>query len=301
MLKLESAGHAAVAELCAAVLEVMCGDEQETVLRDMEALEDMKCVHEAFVRIKKCFMCLAHLLSVPGFSTAHDDVKYLSCYEGQEFPERSLKAVLLRPGSSWQELVTQVIKVSGQAVLVEPERLAVDELVQKQENLSEVELDRLMVAYERLQGGLRPLELKKYAAQTCDRLLEQTEQILQGRVAAGSVVVDLLLRGMNLFASTPGVLSQIEKLEKWKMDELQHVSMQDLVHEAQCEEVHWEKLSELIGHVKDAELSIPDELQAEAPNFLSRMWDSVAACAEDRDMRHPFHYQPINVVSHVVC
>ena len=284
-LKLEQAGHEAVAVICKHVLSGI--EEASDILQKLEAVECLAVVVDAVSRVRKVLRCLAHLLSEDGLGASHEDVFYISKYSGKAWLERSIASVIGEQGTDWNNMLCQVVRVSGKAALLTSEKSDLVHLLSQDQHLDAVQLERVRMLHQQLSTCMRTKELQKIEEQMIARFTAHAKDLL-GQNATGTAVVDQLLLCLNLFSVQPGVLSLVKDVQQWMTGQVQNLVLGDLC--AMCESdagpINWGRCQQLLEKLVGSDVQPPQGLIDHADAFLGRMWRQVADGAERASKCH---------------
>ncbi|CAE7263709.1 unnamed protein product [Symbiodinium sp. KB8] len=284
-LKLEQAGHEAVAVICKHVLSGI--EEASDILQKLEAVECLAVVVDAVSRVRKVLRCLAHLLSEDGLGASHEDVFYISKYSGKAWLERSIASVIGEQGTDWNNMLCQVVRVSGKAALLTSEKSDLVHLLSQDQHLDAVQLERVRMLHQQLSTCMRTKELQKIEEQMIARFTAHAKDLL-GQNATGTAVVNQLLLCLNLFSVQPGVLSLVKDVQQWMTGQVQNLVLGDLC--AMCESdtgpINWGRCQQLLEKLVGSDVQPPQGLIDHADAFLGRMWRQVADGAERASKCH---------------
>ena len=243
------------------------GQAQATLTR-MENMPALELVRTAVQRVKLFCRCLVHLLggAMAGTTTSSADVTYFYQFKGQSAWEKRVRAVLMKPGTFWNEACEEVIRVGAQSALLAPE------LASFREQLCHLPADGLPAAeslqavcdlYSRLSSQLRKIELagdKDTLSSSLQRFAKRVVDSDPASVEAG--VVDAILAGLQIFKEIPGSTSSMEDVRSWLSTHRAAVAGQDLLAtlgQASDQNFDHERVLELLNKMDPLRNHAPEE------------------------------------------
>ena len=273
LLKCEERGHQAIKEFATELCEQFVN--QREFQHGLASSAMLSPISHAADRVHKICRCFAHLLNckVAGEPTSHTDVYWLTKYAGKDLCERTMRDQLIKPNTSWSSMVNEIVRTAGKAALLTGPRQELEALLEQGANSAE-DVEKVVSLFQKLKASLRTLELQTVSASMREMLQNAGQRLLKGEgPMQGSMLVDQLIVGLNMFAASPGVLSTIQELQSWMTKNRSSVATHDLLNLVQVNLQTWDlgvpKLRQLVQKTGDE--VVPPMLQENMDSFLTKM------------------------------
>ncbi|CAE7260414.1 CFAP47 [Symbiodinium sp. CCMP2456] len=183
--------------------------------------------------------CLSHLLSAPdvGTPTTAAEVLYFSSYQGKATFERGVKITLTKKdkvadteeeiAGFWQRQIDEAIRTAASTVQLRPlfdqvnAKLQDDKLLDDQAGAS-----WLVESLGKLKSGMRAADLESLLHEAQELLVSKAEAIVEEANAAdaSAAVVQALQNGLQLFENEPGMLDNMQALQRWMSENIHEIS-----------------------------------------------------------------------------
>ena len=177
---------------------------------------------DALDRLERVARAVCHIVNVApkslGATPKPAELQYITAYAGRDTMERQWKIWLTSRNQWWANECTNVLKVSGSSILLEPK---VQELKAKLESEAgatenaEV-ISEVVDLYKQVMAGTREIVHKPLGETLLDQLTEKAQAFVknEGAGVISTPLVDSILTGLQVFSAKPGVLSLAQKVRE---------------------------------------------------------------------------------------
>ena len=188
---------------------------------------------EALDSLERVARAVCHIVNVnpdPKLSQPKAaDVQFFMAYAGRAALERQWKSWFSATNEWWTQEVQSILKVSGRSILLQPKVEQLQDLLEKGE-LSRGDLSSAIDLYVEVSAGTREIVHKPMGEDLLGMVTAKVKHLLEAGdgVEISTPLVDMLLRGLQVFAAQPGVLSLSQQLRLMATSKVADIAGTDL-------------------------------------------------------------------------
>ncbi|CAE7024040.1 unnamed protein product [Symbiodinium sp. CCMP2456] len=195
--------------------------EQQKALSDFLAqtpLSNIPAVCEQISRFcKACLLAFGENPTEGKISCSVKDLFWFSEYTGPNLYERSMRNIMSK-NEWWAKQLTDVARTASSKPLLEPARLQLEDLLEKDANpASTKDLQAMAELFTQVTPALRDAEVEKLSASIVERTKAAAVALREVTDLSSieKIRVDVILKLLTLFGHVPGVASVQEEFVKW--------------------------------------------------------------------------------------
>ena len=212
MVKLGERACELLGSLFQKILEDLNGPLGQALNKKLTDVAAAAPLLEALSSLQRVARAVCHIVNVnpdPKLSQPKAaDVQFFTAYAGRAPLERQWKNWFSNTNDWWTHEVQSILKVSGRSILLQPKVEQLEELLEK-EDLSTGDMSSAIDLYVEVSAGTREIVHKPMGEDLLDKVKATVQHLLESPdgVKISTPLVDMLLRGLQVFAAQPGVLT----------------------------------------------------------------------------------------------